>query len=42
MEDETTGRLQVLRDSGYRIYARGVGTVTPPKTDNDNASEGDE
>jgi hypothetical protein len=27
---------------GFKIYAHGIGTVTPPKVDNEDDKEGDE
>ena len=40
MTDEVEGQVQAL--DGFKIYAHGVGTVTPPKTDDDNEPEGEE
>lgn len=28
--------------SGFKVYAHGVGTVTPPKTENEDETEGEE
>ena len=40
MTDEVEGQVQTLE--GFKVYAHGVGTVTPPKPEDDNKTEGEE